>query len=107
MATSGSPALTPALHAVHRTINPTTHAYVSFHTHRRQWQRFLTRHTAGPDGNLWFTDPMQLHRDDQPGDSRHREYTLPTASANPMGITIGARRRPMVHGGRRGQVGHD
>ena len=46
--------------------------------------------TAGPDGNVWFTeDERQPDRADQPDDGRHHRFPVPTADGGPDGITAG------------------
>ena len=68
-------------------INPTTHAITEFPLPDAGPTRGIT---AGPDGNLWFTDgDRQLDRDDQPDDPRHLEFAVPTAAAAPGGIDAG------------------
>ena len=72
-------------------INPTTHAITEFPVPTANGQSLSQGITAGPDGNLWFTEyDRQQDRDDQPDDPRH--HRVPRSYRNvpiPMGSPTG------------------
>jgi streptogramin lyase len=45
--------------------------------------------TAGPDGNIWFTDPYANQIGRITPDGKVREYAVPTPNSFPAGITVG------------------
>ena len=54
--------------------------------------------TAGPDGNLWFTEHRrQPDRPDHAGRRHHRVHRRHHARQRPDGITAGPGRQPLVH----------
>ena len=54
--------------------------------------------TAGPDGNLWFTEfGSRQDRDDQPDDPRHHRVPHPHRQLRSRSDHGGPRRQPLVH----------
>ena len=80
-------------------INPTTHAITEFAIPTANADPYGI--TAGPDGNLWFTEyGRRQDRDDQPDDPRHhrvprpyRQFRSPTGSRRAPTATSGSPRR--------------
>ena len=69
-------------------INPTTDAISEFAAADANASGFDI--TAGPDGNLWFTETgTGSIGDDQPDDRCHHRVPRPLRGANPVGITAG------------------
>ena len=84
-ATSGSPSIDGNQIGM---INPTTHAITEFPIPTAS--SGPEGITAGPDGNLWFTENMrQPDRDDQPDDPRHHRVRRPHRRCQSYGITAG------------------
>ena len=69
-------------------INPTTHDITEFPVPTASPAPVGI--TAGPDGNLWFTESSsQQDREDQPDDPRHHRVRRPYRQPLPYGITAG------------------
>ena len=67
--------------------------------HRR---RARTASSAGPDGNLWFTEhDGRPDRADHADRRRSPSSRVPTPAAGPYGIAAGPGRQPLVHRARR------
>ena len=92
-ATSGSPSCMPSQIGM---INPTTHAITEFPRPPPAAEPYGI--TAGPDGNLWFTELRRRpDRDDQPDDPRHHRVRHPHRQCRSPGDHGGPRRQPLVH----------
>ena len=92
-ATSGSPSKLPSKIGM---INPTTDAITEFAipTASSGSQDI----TAGPDGNLWFTENA-ANKVGMINPTTHAitEFAIPTKNSGPWGITLGAGRQPLVY----------
>ena len=77
-------------------INPATHAITEFAIPTANASpRGIT---AGPDGNLWFTEmDGRQDRDDQPDDPRHHRVPRPYRQCLALRDHGGPRRQPLVH----------
>src|SRR4029077_7320294 len=69
-------------------INPTTHAIAEFPIPIPTASSGPGRITAGPDGNLWFTDFGQIGFI-TPATHAITEYQVPYTNSNPFDITAG------------------
>ena len=80
-------------------INPTTHAITEFPVPTAG--SYPMGITAGPDGNLWFTEAMHGNQIGMINPTTHAitEFAVPTAGRSP-GDHGGPRRQPLVHRGR-------
>ena len=88
----GGPRRQPLVHRARRQkigeINPTTHAITEFAIPTANSSP--NGITAGPDGNLWFTEAgSEQIGMINPTTHAITEFAVPTASAEPDGITAG------------------